>query len=40
MELGSQVGVGNTSEVEGSIEERVNTLTNQVSIGTWAAPPL
>ena len=32
VELGSQGGVGNTSEVEGSIEERVNTLTNQVSV--------
>ena len=34
VELGSQGGVGNTSEVEGSIEERVNTLTNQVSVLT------
>ena len=28
--LGSQGGVGTTSEVEGSLEEKVNTLTNQV----------
>ena len=34
VELGSQGGVGNTSEVEGSIEERVNTLTNEVSVLT------
>ncbi len=34
VELGSQGGVGNTSEVAGSIEERVNTLTNQVSVLT------
>jgi hypothetical protein len=35
VDLGSQGGVGNSSEVEGNIKRRVNTLTNQVSVLTY-----